>query len=411
MTTARIARGALARQALLATAAAVSLTPLAVNAETVAGMDVSLGGTAASNPYLLPGDDTGSVGANATFRPFVSASDDATTVTLDGFLSLESFFEDYGTDESAEVGASIEHHLNERTTVWADVGFRTSESAARRFYGGADLGNLEPGEFPDAAVVDPTLGNVSGRTSQLDVNASLRQLVSANGVLDLNMGLGLTRVESGSGSDYRDTSTMVSYSRRINERTSLRVSLDAGYADYFNRRAGDGLFVTALAGADHQITETMYGSLQVGLSYADVKSLLGGRENMTTWAANFDLCDGLARGTLCIAASRSAQPTSLGGITMVSSIGVSYAREIGIAGNASFTASYAKTGMSDSSPILLGRRESEVANVSGTYSHRLGERVSAFITPSFTANDDEFAAKEENYQVLLGISYHFGQLR
>jgi len=96
---------------------------------------------------------------------------------------------------------------------------------------------------------------------------------------------------------------------------------------------------------------------------------------------------------------------------MVSSIGVSYAREIGIAGNASFTASYAKTGMSDSSPILLGRRESEVANVSGTYSHRLGERVSAFITPSFTANDDEFAAKEENYQVLLGITYHFGQLR
>lgn len=410
MTAALNVSGVRAKLALFATASAVSIVPLSAIAQTVAGVDVSVGGVAASNPYLLTGDDTGSVGVNATVRPFVISTEDATTVTLDGFLMLEDFFDDNGTDESAQVGAGIVHLLNERTTVSADVSFQSTESGARFFYRGADLGGLEPGEFPESTPIDPTLGNISGRTTRLDVNAGLSQAVSTNGVIDLTMGVGLTRVESGAGQDYRDSSTTLSYARRINERTSLRFSADVGYANYFDRRAGDGLFVTTLAGVDHQLTETMYGTLQVGLSYSDVKVLLGGRENMTNWAAEFNLCDTLARGTLCISASRSAQPTSLGGITMVSAIGFNYGRAIGIAGQASFTANYSKSGISDS-PVLLGRRKSEVAYVEGSYSHRLGERVSAYVTPSFAANEDEFAGKEENYQVVLGITYRFGSLQ
>jgi hypothetical protein len=408
----RQARGARVRQALLVTAWAVGVMPLAAEAETVAGLDVSVGGTAASNPYLVAGDDTGAVGANATIRPYVTLTDDDDTVTFDGTLNLESFFDDHGTDVSAQVGASAERRLDERTTVSGDIGYRSSESAARRFYNGPDLSNLEPGEFPDNTVVDPTLGSIDGRTSTLDVNVSLTQAVSSNAQIVLTSGLGLTRVsESSSGQDYRNTSTALSYSQRLNERTSLTLSINAGYADYFNRQAGDGLFSTALVGANHQLTETMYGSVQVGLSYAGVKSIFGETEDIITWAANANLCDGLARGTLCVNGSRSAQPTSLGGVTMVTAVGVSYAREFGSAGHASFNASYSKSGISDSSPILLGRRKSEVASVSGTYRHLLGERLSAFITPSYAANDDEFIGKEENYQVLVGISYHFGQTR
>lgn len=410
MTRPPLFRRSRARRVLLATAAVAALSPISVNAETVAGVEVSLGGIAASNPYLLPGDDNGSLGVNATIRPYVTATEGATTVTFDALLSLEKFSDYDGTDESGQVRASIEHLLNERTTVSAGVGYMSSESAARNFYGGSDLSSLEPGEFPDPVIIDPTLGNVSGRTSRLDVYTGLSQAVSPNDTIDLNMGLGLTRVESGQGQDYRDSSTALTYSHTINPKTSLLFTADVGYADYLDRRAGDGLFASTLVGAEHQLTETMYGSLQLGLSYADVKSLLGGRENYTTWAASFNLCDGLARGTICVNASRSTQPTSLGGVTVVSAIGASYARQIGVNGYASFGATYSKTGLSDA-PVLLGRRKSEIANVSGSYSHRLGERVSAYITPSFTANEDQFAGKQENYQVLLGISYRFGRQR
>jgi hypothetical protein len=405
----RFARRLRARIALLATASATAIMPMSIHAETVAGVDVSLGGTVASNPYLLTRDDTGSVGVNGTIRPFVIATEDATTVRLEGILLIENF-DDYGTDESAEVSASILHNLNERTTVSADVGFRSSEAGARRFYGGGNLDNLQPGEFPDYGPIDPTLGNVSGRSSRLDVNAGLRQAVSARGTVDLSMGIGLTRVEGAFGQDYRDSRTAFSYAQTISERTSVRFSADVGYADYFDRRAGDGLFATTLVGADHQLSESMYGSFQLGVSYADVKSALGGREDLTSWAADLKLCDALARGNLCLNASRSAQPTSLGGITMVSAIGADYSRAIGIDGHASFTATYSKSGLSDS-PVLLGRRKSEIAYVAGTYNHRLGDRVSAYVTPSFTANEDQFAGNAENYQVEVGITYRFGTLR
>jgi len=398
-----------ARRALLATAAVAAVTSPAAHAETVAGADASVGVLAASNPFLVAGPDTESGAISLTLRPFVSVTEAATTVTFDGTLNLEQYFDHYGMDESGQVNASIEHRANERTTYSADVGFMSSESAARHFYGGADLSGLDPGEFPNTPVIDPTLANVSGRTSQLYVNFGLEKLVSTNGTLNLSAGLGATKVESGNGQDYRNFRSGISYARKLDERSSLVGTLNVGYADYFNRDAGDGLFVTTLAGVDHQFTESMYGSLQLGFSYAAVDTLLTGREHETNWAATVDLCDMLARGTLCVTGSRSAQPTSLGGVTMVSALGVSYARAIGTAGNVSLGASYSKTGLSDSSPILLGQRESEIAFISGTYSREIADRLSAFITPSFTSNDDEFAGQEENYEVQLGITYHFGK--
>jgi hypothetical protein len=411
MTLPRTTRRTRTGSALLATVSAIAVLPLAANAETVANVDVSVGALAASNPYLIAGTDRESGAVSLTVEPSISATDDDTIATLEGTLSLENFFDHYGTDESARVGASIEHRVDERTTVSAGADFQSSESSARHYYGGADLGGLEPGEFPDSPVIDPTLGNVSGRTSHLDAYVSLQQRVSTNGVLDLTAGLGLTRVESGNGADYRDTTTGLSYSHRLDERTSLTGNVNVGYADYFNRRAGDGLFVTTLAGVSHKFSESMYGEVEVGFSYATVETLLGGREDVTDWAAKLNLCDMVERGTLCVSGSRTVQPTSLGGITMVSSLGVSYARLIGPDGRVSLSAGYSKTGTSDSSSILLGRRESDVANLTGSYTHRIGPRLSAFITPSFSSVDDEFAAKEENYQVLLGISYHFGKMQ
>lgn len=396
-----------------ALAAAGCVLPLAAQAQeqTQTSVDVSVGALGASNPYLRAGDNTESGAVTLSIAPHISVVEDNTTVSLDGTLHLESFFEDdYGVDESAGVGASIEHRANERTTVSASVGFRSSESAARRFYSGPDISDLDPGEFPDGAVVDPTLGNISGRTSTLDVNLSLEQLVSPKGVINLTSGLGLTKVEGTNGSDYRNSSTVLGYSHVLNERTSALGSVSVGYADYFNRNAGDGLFVTTLVGLDHQITQSMHGSFQVGVSYSEVKSPFGGRVDSVDWAASVDLCDMLARGNFCVTGSRSAQPTSLGGVTMVTAVGVSYGRSVGIAGHVSLTANYSKTGMSDS-PTLLGRRESEVVNVSGTYSHQIGDRLSAFVNPSYTSNDDQLADRQENYQALLGVSYHFGSRR
>jgi hypothetical protein len=149
MTLARIAGSASVRQALLVTASTMSIMPLATKAETIASVDASIGALAASNPNFLTGSDTESGAVSLSLHPYISDKQGATTVLIDGNLNLERFFKHYGTDTSAQVGASIEHHVNERTTLSADVGYSSSDSAARHFYGGADLQGLEPGTYPD----------------------------------------------------------------------------------------------------------------------------------------------------------------------------------------------------------------------------------------------------------------------
>lgn len=396
------------RRILLTTTLVAAFLPSTAAAETRARLDASLGATAASNPYLLDREDAEAVGADLTLRPQVTLSEDDTIVTLNGQITLETFFDDQELNDTVQVGASVEHRANERTTVSANVGFRTSESAARRFFGGTDLSELDPGEFPSDPILDPTLGIATGRATRLDAQFAVRRLVSTNGVLDLTAGAGLTRVESANGNDFRDTKLAGSYARTLDERTALRVTIDGGYVDYLDRRAGDGYFLTALAGADYQFSESMYGSVQLGVSYSAIDTVGTGRRKLTDWSATFDLCDMLARGTLCVTASRSAQPTSFAGITTVSAIGINYQRVIGADGNVSLAANYSRSDTPSTSFLVLRGPRSEIANAAATYSHRLNHRLSAFVTPSFTGHGSEFAGWVENYQVVVGVTYHFG---
>lgn len=411
MTAHRYASVKLGRAVWLSTAAAACLLPPTATAQSRAGVSVSTGATAASNPYLLDAPDTDAIGANITIDPFVFFEEEDATVTLNGSFTLEKFSENYGTDESASLGASGVYRLDERTTFKTSAGFRTSESAARRYFRGLDLENIEPGEFPDGSLVDPTLGNVMGRTTRLDVDATIERLVGPSSVLTASTGLGLTRVESGSGVDYKNASFVVSYSRQMTERTSLRTSVDAGYVDYLGRRSGDGVFATALVGADHQLSQSTNLSAQVGASVADTTSLVGGRRTTLSWAGEFDLCNTHPRGTLCATASRSAQPTSLGGLTNVTAVGVSYSHSLGTRATASAHAQYARTSRGGEPGFALPNGKSELASVSATYRHRLGERLSAFVTPSFTSIDDDLSDRRSNYQVMLGVSYRFGRLQ
>jgi hypothetical protein len=114
---------------------------------------------------------------------------------------------------------------------------------------------------------------------------------------------------------------------------------------------------------------------------------------------------------VCLTGTRATQPTSFGGLTTVNSVGLSYARSFGPKDTASVTATYARTSQAGL-PISTGfARRSELVSVSGTYRRKLGERVGAFVTPSFVAIDDGQFGRRENYQALVGVSYIFGRTR
>lgn len=396
------------RHVSVGAAAAACLIPVSGWGQTRASVDVSAGAIATSNPYLLHAPETAAAGANLTIDPSLLVETGNASVSFDGTLSLEKYFSRYGFDKSANIGGSGEFRVDERTTLTADVGFRTSKSAARRYYDGANLFDLGPNEFPDSSIVDPTLANLGGRTSRLDANASVEHILNPRSVLTASMGLGLTRAASASARDYRDTNFTVGYNAKLAEKTSALVTLDMGYADYLNQRVGDGVFGTAMVGVDHQITESLHLSSQLGASFASVEALGGRKHESLTWAGKVDLCDKYSSDTACITGGRSTRPTALGGITTVNSVGATYARSFGEGADLSLTGTYALSTRSRAAVGLSARGRSELVTVRATYRHKVGERLSAFVTPSATAITDDISGRRKDYQVLLGLSYRLG---
>ncbi len=396
------------RTASLAAATFVCVLPQIAGAKPRADLNVSVGALAASNPYLLNGKNLGAAGANLTIDPSIYLDDANTSIALTGNLSLDKYFGKYDLEDSYGIRAAGSSRISERTTLTADVDFRSSKSAANRFYSGLS-GNLAGGELLNTAQFDPTLASLTGRTSRLEVNASLQRILNPRSLLTASAGLGLTRVSSSSGTDYRDTHLGLDYARKLTETTSALVSVEGGYADYLDQHGADGLFVTPMIGLDHQITRSLKLSAELGVSVATIRSPSGDRQTTATWAGKLELCDRNGKETACLTGGRSAQPTSLGGLTTVSSVGLSYAHEIGARGNISAAVTYARTSRSSVTLLNgLGGR-SELLSASSTFRRKIGSRVSAFVTPSFTSARDERRGRRENYQVLMGISYSFGK--
>ena len=177
--------------------------PFPVAAETRASVSVSTGATTASNPFLLDARNTEAIGASLDVDPSVFFTDENSEVTLAGKFNLEKFSGYPGTDGSANVQALGVFRLDERTIFRTGVGFLTSESAARRFFRGVNLEDLKAGEFPTGPMVDPTLGNVVGRTNRLEVNAEVEHLLDPKSTLTLRTGLGLTKVDEDSAREYK----------------------------------------------------------------------------------------------------------------------------------------------------------------------------------------------------------------
>lgn len=396
--------------ASFAAAASVCLSPCVASAQSRASVDVSAGATAASNPYLLDGPNTSAAGVNLTIRPSLTVETGTSAVTFSGDLSLEEFFDKYGLDDSVQLGASGEHRIDEKTTLSTDVGFSSSKSAARRFYLTAPTGIVEGGEVSAASLLDPTLASLTGRSSRLSVNGSVKHLLNPTSSLVASARMGLTRVNSVSGRDYRDSNLGLEYTRTLSEATSAVVTVNGGYADYLGQRAGDGLFFTSLVGVDHQFSQAIHFSAQIGASIAAIESPIGKRDTTVAWAGNLNLCNKDGRGSVCLTGARATQPTSFGGLTTVSSIGLNYARTFGPRGTASVSATYARTSQA-SLPFLTGlSRRTELASVSGTFRRKLTERIAAFVTPSLAlVDDDGQSGRRENYQLLLGVSYIFGR--
>jgi hypothetical protein len=396
----------------LLAAASACLVASEAAAQTYASVDISAGGTAATNPYLVDGSDTGAVGANLTVDPTIVFEEGATTFRINGRASIDQYLSRYGTDEALSLAVASKHRIDDRTSVSGSINFSSSRSVSRnRFLLGQEgLGELEPGEFPEAPIIDPTLAGLGGRTNTLVASVATDHLLDATSNISVSGSAGWTWIEDGAGQDYRNSLLAVRYRKRLSEKTVLVGSVQGAYADYRNQDSGDSVFATTMAGAERQLSETTSLSAQLGGSWVSGKTALGTTDRSLSFSASLDLCTRTELGRGCVTFSRLPQPTAAGGVSSVTAVSVSYFRLISAREQISVSAHYGRSSGFRSGPALV-TGSNEVVGATASYSRRVSDRLSAHVSPSFTSASGRMSGSRENLQILIGLSYRMGQQR
>jgi hypothetical protein len=268
------------------------------------------------------------------------------------------------------------------------------------------LGGLEPDLIETGG---------QGRFNSFQVGTSVDHTISHRDSFSLGGSVTFASSEDARASDYRSDRIVASYNRSLSGRTSLNAGVIGGRADYDEEdnvgglAAGDGTFMTPTLGMSHRLTEALTASISVGASFSSVEGPDGQKIKKVSPAGSVSLCQRQSRGRLCLTGSQSAEPTTFGGITTVSSGQVFYSRVIGLTDSLHASARYSRRG----SNLLQAEEGTDtsysVFAVLAGYNRKIAERLYAFVTPSY-ARTHRKALNEphENYQISLGVRYRFG---
>ena len=88
-----------------------------------------------------------------------------------------------------------------------------------------------------------------------------------------------------------------------------------------------------------------------------------------------------------------------------------YALPAGPDGSFALSTNYARTDEASIGPFGFLENDSQVISGTATYSRHLTDRLSAFVSPSFSISDNPGLGRRENYEVSIGITHRFGRLQ
>ncbi len=372
-------------------------------------LDVSVGGGVATNPYL---DSNGKTSGSATvaITPTVVVEDDLGETRLSGDLRLTRYLQRYGSDISGALEAATTRKLDERTQLQIAASARTSRSALRDGLIFASTPGDTPGPLvpPLSPVLDTTIAGTRARTTNIGTTISVAHQLDAVSGLNAGIDLNGTYIDKNAGFDYRSFSAFLGYQRKLSPRTSVTAGTQVGVVDYLGRRTGDSLIVSPRAGIQQQLSDRMNLLADVGISFVRT-AVIGGHSERVSFAGSFALCDRSPNRSLCLSASRSAQPTALGGVSTVTTAALDYDARLSRVDRLSLGARYGRTNEDGAGLPLL--RVTDFIGASATYSRDISERVALTVTPSYAKFFDDLQPRRANYALMFGLTMKFGKRR
>ena len=388
---------------LLPTAAAAQTKPRVT-------VDVSVNGTADSNPFLEPGGAS-TLSGTLQVDPKVYWEDETTSVVVDASLRMTQYLQRYGNDISGRVGVLAKRQLSTRTSLSATAGFQTSRSTLKDFFLGSLGAPLDPVQFPDVTFSDVTITGRRTRVQTLDASLGLDHVISEDSGVNVFAATTYSQFSGSDQFDFRTGSVGANYRWQLSERTNITAGVTGTIADYIGTKDGDARIISPQVGINNQINERVSWTANLGVSLASIDNALGASRTKTYITGAFSICDKGVESALCGSISRSAEPTALGGVRAVTNLAVIYDKQLSRNERLILSARYGQTSQASAPLSVNGVRNSQIYGVSGTYSKDISERLAFVVTPSFTKVVERRFRDEANYAITVGIRLRLGKLR
>lgn len=388
------------------------MNPGAVQAQTTpsVSVDVSLGGTADSNPFLET-NGASTISATLQVEPRVYWEDETTSIAIDANLRLSQYMEQYGNDIGGRIGIQGRKQLDKRTSLALSAGFQSSRSTFRDDFLANLNGSLDTIKFPALVFNDLTIVGRRTRVMTLDAYVGLDHIISEDDAINVFGTTAYSRFGGSIQSDYRTGTLGVRYRRRLSERTSATAGVTATVADYVGVNTGDARIISPQIGIENKINERLSWTANLGVSIASVDNEQRAAQTSAYLTAALSLCDKGVKSALCGSLTRSAEPTAFGGIRPVTNVAFSYERQLSLNDRLSVTGRYGRIGQSNTLLSVAQPRSSQLFGVAATYDKVINDRLSFFITPSFTKVIEKPLRNASNYAITVGVKMRLGKLR
>jgi len=392
---------------------AVAVPSLAVAQQaTPYTIRVSGGLEASSNPFLLE-QDAGAVSAFIAVDPTIFVEEGRNTTVIDGSLRAAQYSNDYGTDASGSLRISTQRALTERT----ELGLSASINSTRRSFldglaNGARAGlPADPAALPDAVSIDPTLVGALVRSTTISAIGSIEHQLTPVSSLTASAAYSRQQFSNDAGFGVRSASGSISYGRKIAPRTVVSLGGQFASNNFDGPQGGDANVYKLQTKAEHEIGTRWSVAFGAGVDLVDRNLGLAGRETSTLLSGDLSLCNKGLRSRLCVTGRRAAQPTALGGVSTVVSVGVSYELELSENDLMTFNSQYGRSNLGQDTGSAAAGTVVDVIGATANYRHDLSDRTALFVTAGYSEVSDDLRDVSPNAFVRVGVTLSFGRLR
>jgi hypothetical protein len=396
----------------LAVAGAGIVLPSIANAQDASPYEIRISGglEASSNPFLLE-QGTEAVSAYVAIDPTIFLEDGKDTTVIDGSLRATQYFNEYGTDANGRLRLATQRALSERT----ELELSASITSTRRSFvdgltsGSSNLPFADPTALPDPVSLDPTLIGELVRSTEMFVSGSIEHKLSPLSSLRGSGTFSRSSFSNNAGFDFSNASASLAYGRQVASQTVVSIGGQFASFDFAGGDVGDARVYTLQATVEHEIGTRWSLAVSGGVDLVDRNLGVLGRETSTLFSGDLGLCNRGLRTRFCVTGQRAAQPAAIGGVAIVTSVGVSYKLELSRNDVLSFNSQFGRSNQTLDNGFATTGTVVDVFGASANFSHNLSERAAFIVALGYSDVSDDLRDVPANAFVRVGITLGFGR--